>query len=167
MRRLPDELIGYYLQDKHYYPNNRLLQRPVVLLRRLAVSTSIICNDNDDLLPAADLLESAEISDCEEDETLTFFQPIVFANGPQQADPLNGEPIERVNGTKPTPPPYRYNASVMHGMATKHLDQMVENMPSPATSFSTELDDEELDDSSYALGATVIPDSLESSAGTE
>lgn len=148
------------MQDQEYCSENRLLQRPVVVLKRMDE-----LDDSNDLLPAADLIETAEMFDCDNDDsTLGFFQPNIFANNQTEDDPLS-DVGDVVNGVRPpSPPSFRFTASVVHGMATKHLDQMVENMPSPATSFSTELDDEELED---VMAVTVIPDSHESSVGTE
>lgn len=160
LHRLPEELIGYYLKDPSYCENNRLLQQPIVLVQQLdepSPSPSLI--DFEDLLPAVDLIETAEIFD----STLRFFQPNMFANDHPDGEPMYLEPNGDVCAAKPAP--YRFNASVVHGMATKHLDQMVANMPSPATSFSTELDEEDLDD--VLASITAIPDSVGSAAGQE
>lgn len=159
LRRLTDELIGYHMKNHFYCDNNRLLQQPVVLLDRLP--TPVV--EDDDLQPAADLIENAELLDCENEFSFRFFHRNLFTDNHPEDDPLALKPHEIIP-SKSSPPHYRFNASIVHGMATKHLDQMVEHMPSPATSFSTELDDEDVDEGRVVIE---IPDSLESSAGTE
>lgn len=167
LQRLSAELIGYHTQDTRFCANNRLLQRPVVMLDRLPSppprdeSTAY----DDDLQPAADLLEDEqEIYECHADHAMRFFQPNLFVDYQPDEDPLL---LDALPERKPA---YRFNASVVHGMATKHLDQMVNHMPSPASSFSTDQDDEEDNDgqeSSVGAAATMVRDSLESCNGTE
>lgn len=155
-----------------------MLQNPVVLLNRLDdLSQPPPAVDDDDLQPAADLIQTTEIFEeaDEDDIALRFFQPSLFANAHPEVDPLYLDDINVANTAKPIPPSYRFNASVVHGMATKHLDQMVDQMASPSTSFSTEIEDEdddnndELDDESSSVmeAKAAIDESFESAGGTE
>lgn len=186
LERLSDELIGWRIKSNDHCPNNRLLQTPRVIVERLqsryddSVNAVMVSSDSDNdskLHPAADLIQTiSSESDCSDEETaMRFFRPELFQNVDPEEDPLylgNTDTVadDKNLSRRKKKMQFRYSATVMHGIATKHLDQMTQM--SPATSFSTDPDEIEENtcdgpNSNSAEFIDMVPDSLESCTGTE